>query len=140
MQDFNCRKCDEIAKIKSEHWTKCRIGVAMNTKLWVQVELMAQSPIELTNSRAQLDRAVERNSEVMGLNPGRSNFLFLKSNLLHMTASVHQKIWYFFLHTYFATLFYQQFICVCERYIQKIYYILQIYNKIIITKGINWWQ
>ena len=138
MQDFNYRKCGEIAKIKSEHWTKCRIGVAMNTKLWVRVELMAQSSIELTNSRVHLDRAIEQNSEVMGLNPGWSNFLFLKTNLLHVTASVHLKVLYFFLHTYFATLFYRQFICVCGRYIPKIYYILQIYNKIILSKEINW--
>ena len=132
MQDFNCRKCSQIAKIKSEHWKKCRIGVAMNTKLWVRVELLAQSPIELTSSRAQLDRATERNSKVVGLNPGRSNFLFLKTNLLHMTASVHQKILYFFQHKYFVTLFYRQFICVCGRYMPKIYYILQIYNKKIV--------
>ena len=50
---------------------------------------------------------------------------------MHMIAVEHQKIT-FSIHIYFGIVFHRQCMCVYERYMLKIYYLLQIYNKRIV--------
>ena len=49
---------------------------------------------------------------------------------MYATAVEHHIITFIFpIHTYFGTVFLRQCMCVYERYMLKIQYLLQIYNK-----------
>ena len=55
-----------------------------------------------------------------------------KPNFIVCDCCEHQKSTYFFIQIYFGTVFLRQCMCVRERYILKIKYLLQIYNKRIV--------
>ena len=58
-----------------------------------------------------------------------------KTNLIVCDRCEHQKITYFSTQIYFGTVFLHQCMCLCERYMLKIKYLLQIYNKRIVKSN-----